>query len=505
MKKIITSLIMSALILLTCTLTALPSLATDESAIATGDYITFGKYPQSRVTDEETIAKLNSIDAEIHNYNYENEYDYDPGMCYKDVELDGVKYRGARVGIRVPLAFTETFHGYAPFEFYWFKYEDVRWEVLDAENGIMISDLVIDNQPFNSKIFTDDNEEDKNHNAYCDENFTYYANNYEHSTLRQWLNDDFYNTVFSEEEKNLVIPSEIENSAISEEFSSSNTIDNVYLLSFDEARNNGLYNFNESSRKAYVTDYALSQGADTRHFRYYPNNHEYAKYAGHCKDFCAVWLRTAGCDNSMFGSFSDRTGVIYTFYYFRVNDCCGIRPVIKVDLEKATKNMCHHEYTQQKTEAICLTDGHMYFTCRKCGSKYSYIISCTGHRIDYIPTTATCTEAGLSGGGHCIDCDYYQEPHYDGPLGHKGHGTQYVEPTCTQNGSAWGVECERCGKMLQEPTVLPATGHIDENADGICDRCYTVKETEKPHEPSFAERIRAFFERIIDFFRNLFR
>lgn len=500
MKKKITSLILSVMILLSCALTALPSLAADESTIATGDYITFGKYPQSRVTDEETIAKLNSIDAEIHKYNYENEYSYTSDMCYKDVELDGAKYRGARVGIRVHLAFTERYHGYAPTEFYWFKYEDVRWKVLDAEKGIVISELVIDNQPFNSKVFWDNNAEDKTHDAYCDEAFTHYANNYEYSTIRKWLNDDFYNTVFSDEEKQLVIPSEIENSAISEEFSSNNTIDNVYLLSYKEARNG----FDNSSRRAHVTDYALSQGADTRHYRYLPNDDDYAS-CWQDKDYCAVWLRTAGCDDSMFGSFSDRTGFIYTFYYFKVSNCCGIRPVIKVDLEKATQNMCHHEYTQQKTEAICLTDGHVYFTCEKCGSKYSYVISCTGHRMDYIPTTSTCTEAGLFNGGHCIDCDYYQEPHYDGPLGHAEHGTQYIEPTCTQNGSAWGVECERCGIILKEPTVLPAYGHIDENADGICDRCYTVTETEKPHESSFAERIRAFFERILDFFRNLFR
>ena len=75
-----------------------------------------------------------------------------------------------------------------------------------------------------------------------------------------------------------------------------------------------------------------------------------------------------------------------------------------------------------------------------------------------------------------------------------------LAPDCVNAG-----ECEficECGEICR--CILPATGHNDNNGDGICDSCGN-KEDEKPEEKeSFLDKIKAFFERLAEFFRNLF-
>jgi len=44
-----------------------------------------------------------------------------------------------------------------------------------------------------------------------------------------------------------------------------------------------------------------------------------------------------------------------------------------------------------------------------------------------------------------------------------------VDPICTENGYEI-IHCKKCGK--EEKVILPATGHIDTDHDGICDICY---------------------------------
>ena len=75
-----------------------------------------------------------------------------------------------------------------------------------------------------------------------------------------------------------------------------------------------------------------------------------------------------------------------------------------------------------------------------------------------------------------------------------------LAPDCVNAG-----ECEficDCGEICR--CILPATGHNDNNGDGSCDSCGN-KEDEKPEEKeSFLDKIKAFFERLAEFFRNLF-
>jgi hypothetical protein len=59
---------------------------------------------------------------------------------------------------------------------------------------------------------------------------------WEDSTIRQWLNGDFYNAVFTDDQKAIILESDIENKANSESGvgGGANTTDRVFLLSLDE-------------------------------------------------------------------------------------------------------------------------------------------------------------------------------------------------------------------------------------------------------------------------------
>ncbi len=62
---------------------------------------------------------------------------------------------------------------------------------------------------------------------------------WENSAIREWLNNDFYNGAFSEEEQNRISFEEIENSDVKltdkwDSIGGNNTEDKVFLLSYDE-------------------------------------------------------------------------------------------------------------------------------------------------------------------------------------------------------------------------------------------------------------------------------
>lgn len=87
-------------------------------------------------------------------------------------------------------------------------------------------------------------------------------------TLRTWLNSEFYNTAFSDEEKAAIVTKEIEN------WREDSTSDPVYLLSVDEAKH--LFDSFEA-RQTKPTAYALAKGIFMS-----------GKYEG----YTMCWLRT---------------------------------------------------------------------------------------------------------------------------------------------------------------------------------------------------------------------
>ena len=75
-----------------------------------------------------------------------------------------------------------------------------------------------------------------------------------------------------------------------------------------------------------------------------------------------------------------------------------------------------------------------------------------------------------------------------------------VLPTCTAAGQT-GRVCGVCGQVLEPITPIPATGHADGDGDEVCDRCGAYL----GEVPSLLQRLLAFFRRLAEFWRNLFR
>lgn len=244
-----------------------------------GDIIEFGSYPQSEVTDSNLISTLNSLSKTWLSYGYYistgDRYDSDMQtsdfMKYADVTYNGNRYR-AIVFTQYRMYCVGYFegsdgtyqdnNGYSIDTVYWFKYEPIQWRVLDPNEGFVMCESIIDSQAYNNSIYSNGSEYYQNND--CEK----FANDYATSSIRDWLNDDFYNTAFNETEKAEIQYSEQDNRCCNSnylQYDSDTTSDRIFLLSYDEVISS-VYSFSSKpsdddvSRQARGTDYAKAQG-----------------------------------------------------------------------------------------------------------------------------------------------------------------------------------------------------------------------------------------------------
>ena len=150
----------------------------------TWDCLWFGKYPQKQITQE---------DGAIYSV-LKNEINWD---LNNDVIINGSKYH-------------KTENDY-------FKYEPIKWRVLRYENSeaFLLSEAILDSQPYHSE-----NEEI----------------DWEKSSIRAWLNNEFINKAFSDEENKAINTVELINKDNSKYGTQGgkNTSDKLFLLSLSE-------------------------------------------------------------------------------------------------------------------------------------------------------------------------------------------------------------------------------------------------------------------------------
>ena len=245
----------------------------------TGDTVEFGSYPQTKVTDADTIAALDSVNKNWVSYRfYSGDGNYGSMTAgdfakYADIELNGEKYRAVLFDDYRPLTTIsttdlnrQTRNGYYKNKTYYFKYEPITWKVLDPSTGLVLCEKLIDSQAFNNEIYWIDLDANSQQNFdtefFCDYDGTIYANNYEHSSIREWLNDDFYSAAFNETEMTFVAETDL-NDVIG---SNGEAVrDLVFLPSYDDLVNTE-YGFSNSpayadpARSAESTDYSACMG-----------------------------------------------------------------------------------------------------------------------------------------------------------------------------------------------------------------------------------------------------
>ena len=381
---------------------------TETRTFETGDIIAFGSYPQSEVTDatlkSALTSKAGSTDGWTSYGYYIGNEQYEPVqsdyMKYTDIEYNGSKYRGVYFTKYRPYytgnssstdySYQDN-NGYSTSTIYWFKYEPMKWQVLsyDSTTGeaVVLSKSIIDSQQYyyTSSDRTIDGK-------------TVHANNYEHSDIRTWLNDTFYNTAFGTSEKDIIVATTLDNSAWStnySEYDSNSTTDNVWLLSYGEVQNKDYGftsdNYGTETRQVQGTEYALSQGL-----------------WNYSSTGCSIWrLRSAGYDyyracNVDSVGWVDSSGddVSLTFG--------GVRPALKLNLISEISPACKHTWQSEITEPTCADNGSKREFCANCGgAQFEYTSPALGHNFteeiinsEHLSLSATKTSPAM----YCYGC-----------------------------------------------------------------------------------------------------
>ena len=193
------------------------------------EYMYFGLYPQSLKNEDVTI--LDDKDEKGYFKGSDgNLYAKQVGAPYED-EL---KFANGKI--------------IEPGKEYYFKVEPIKWTILDSKDDdiFLACDEIIDINTFDLK-----------------------TNNYETSSIRKYLNNEFIDNAFTFEEKGKIKDTLINvDSSTFDEFSNltvnSKCQDKVFLLSLEDIRNVN-YGFDESERFSLTrqkkgTDYALAKG-----------------------------------------------------------------------------------------------------------------------------------------------------------------------------------------------------------------------------------------------------
>lgn len=266
-------------------------------------FVQYGFYPQSHVNDVTLIEKLNTLEKSSVNNWYlydENYYLKEKANIYNNEDYtfdDGEKIINDNE--------------------YWFKCEPITWQVLN-NNGNEYELLSL--KLLDTCVFFDNYD---NRTIYDQ---IVYANNYEYSNIRNWLNNDFYNTSFALNNKN-VLETFINNEAnttdnINNKYTCNNTKDKVYLLSYQDYLNTS-YGFESNNdktseaRACKTTDYARAKGA------FYSKNTS-LKYNG------TYWTRSPSSD-FYYSAYNINSGGYLSNYAIDGNSHC-IRPAITIDI-----------------------------------------------------------------------------------------------------------------------------------------------------------------------------
>lgn len=303
--------------------------------------IYFGYYPQTIASDSALAAMGTTPDTD----------------GYYTSTFDGAKY--VKVAAK-PYSTSEK----NPYRFsngkivskdseYFFKVEPIKWNIIKKADGntLILADNILDAQAFLKE------ENYKKNRAMIGNTYNIregvpektFANNWQYSDIRAWLNDTFYNASFNDSAKAIINTSELDNNKTSyygdggsetNKFATSqiNTNDKVFFLSvteiatIDPKKSEGVneYGFilkrnaNDPMKIARLSDYAINMGA----WMHTASDADVALYNGNGH----WWLRSSG-DKSGLVSRITADGTAVTIPGINVyKDMMGVRPAMNLNL-----------------------------------------------------------------------------------------------------------------------------------------------------------------------------
>ena len=116
--------------------------------------------------------------------------------------------------------------------------EDIEWIPLTEKDGqiLLVSRYILDYKDFNNTTQA-------------------VATSWENSTLRKWLNEDFYDMTFSVEEQRKIVNAKVQDFKNDNEYGKT-TLDNVFILNINQVYE---YFDNDDDRATVSTEYAKAQ------------------------------------------------------------------------------------------------------------------------------------------------------------------------------------------------------------------------------------------------------
>ena len=191
-----------------------------------GEFIYFGYWPQTCERDAATVAKPNEMAGKPPAYaKAENpdgwiSHEGAADIWQKDVIYNGIKYRGVKMNEyrylkNIHLWDRITGNGYSTLEVFWFRFDPIKWRILTVSDNAayLMSDIALDYfllQPDRETVMIDGYYVACNKSKGVPDGI--YANNWEYTFLRQWLNETFYNEVFNDLQKEIIRTTRVDNS-----------------------------------------------------------------------------------------------------------------------------------------------------------------------------------------------------------------------------------------------------------------------------------------------------
>ncbi|MDE6029812.1 MAG: hypothetical protein K2F90_05810 [Clostridiales bacterium] len=244
-----------------------------------GKTVQYGFYPQTHVSDQAVTAELDKLEpTSIGWYLLGNDfyakqtaqvcngesYAFDDGTAIED---------GAE---------------------YWFKCDVITWRVLSGENGTyyLLADKLLDTHAYYAEYADRKTGDD-----------TVYANNYERSDIRTWLNGYFYAMAFARD-SSYVATTTVSNgatttAAATNGYACGDTTDKVYLPSYQDYITAD-YGFataaddKSATRECKTTDYARARGAWCNTASGLKNNGSYWTRSPSGKYYYCAWNVNSG-------------------------------------------------------------------------------------------------------------------------------------------------------------------------------------------------------------------
>ncbi len=275
---------------------------------ADGKSVYYGLYPQTRVSDSALIAALGSLSPSSVNgwYLYGGNY---------YAKIKATVYNGEKYTFDDGTSIVDGTE-------YWFKCEPIKWNILKDENGnyYLLSEMLLDATAYYSDYGNRTDGAD-----------TVYANNYEKSDIRAWLNGEFYSTAFalgnSAVKNTFVNNGASTTDTVNNIYASAGTTDKVFLPSYSDYLNSD-YGFNSTAseksdtRVAKTTDYARARGAwcFTRN-----NSDKGTQHNG------SYWTRSASGEYYYCATVINSGGFISTYAVDEASH--SVRPAIYIDID----------------------------------------------------------------------------------------------------------------------------------------------------------------------------